>query len=58
MKISKVINNIVSDLFSQSQTILSTAGHLNETSRELNVGTQNQNVSLQKQQLLHKKLVQ
>ncbi len=48
MKISKVINNIVSDLFSQSQTILSTAGHLNETSRELNIGTQNQNVSLQK----------
>ncbi len=48
MKISSIINNIVSDLFSQSQTILSTAGHLNDTSRELNIGTQNQNVSLQK----------
>lgn len=47
-KITKVTSEIVKGLFSQSQDILSAAGHLNDTSRELNLGAQNQNASLQK----------
>ncbi|WGL60535.1 methyl-accepting chemotaxis protein [Pigmentibacter sp. JX0631] len=47
-KITKAINDIVTSLFSQSQDILQQASHLNDTSRELNLGTQNQNASLQK----------
>lgn len=47
-KITTAINTIVTSLFSQSQDILQEASHLNDTSRELNLGTQNQNASLQK----------
>ena len=47
-KITEAINDIVTSLFSQSQDILQEASYLNDTSRELNLGTQNQNDSLQK----------